>query len=384
MHSAIMGGSTCERVINCPGSVRLSEKYPRQKASPAALRGTALHEVMEKLLKDELHIPDVVGYTTKTGYRITQELFDAKVAPAYNAITAFIDNHCVDTLWVEPLVRFAQRPDVFGSIDVLGLTAHNEMVVLDYKFGDGLRVSPKDNYQLLFYAAAAYQDPVLAEVFENADRLIVGIIQPLESGADALRTHTYTEKPKALLLQFTARIFGAIACIDTPEPILAEGKWCRWCQAAPTCPIKRGMAKYPERLRLNEKEDLEDALNLVPKLKEWIGQVEKAALDQMTKGVMFHRFKIVDKRPSRKWTSETKVCDFIRKFPDIKLSEVTKTTLKTPLQVEALCIKRGVNFDYFSDFVTKESSGVTVVPIDDKRPESPIATIARLQVASDS
>lgn len=384
MHSAIMGGSTCERVINCPGSVRLSEKYPRQKASPAALRGTALHEVMEKLLKDELRLSDVVGFTTKAGYLITQELFDAKVAPAYAAITAFIDNHCVDTLWIEPLVRFAQRPDVFGSIDVLGLTAHNEMVVIDYKFGDGVRVSPQDNYQLLFYAAAAYQDPTLAEVFENAERLIVGIIQPTSSVIDPLQTYSYSEPPKSLLTNFTTKIFGAIACIDLPEPIMQQGKWCRWCQAAPTCPEKRGLAKYPQRLRLSEKEDLEEALNLAPKLKEWIQQVESAALDQMCKGVMFHRFKIVDKRPTRKWASETKACDFIRKFPDIELSEVTKTKLNTPTQVEALCIKRGINFDYFDELVTKESSGVTIVPVDDKRPESPTATIARLQVASDS
>lgn len=384
MHSSLMGGSTCERVIHCPGSVRLSEQFPKRKASPAALLGTALHEVMERLMKDRMMLCDVVGYRAKCGVTITQELFDDKVAPAYVAINKLLIEYDVVQTWFEPVVRFEQNRKIFGSIDVLALTKANEMMVIDYKFGDGVYVDASNNMQLMFYAAAAYHDPNLKLMFNGAQGLIFGIIQPLSHKSDPVDLCEYPGPVADILEPFTRHIFNAVDQIDDDDPAFAEGKWCRWCQAMPTCPVKLGIAKHPSTLRITQYNGLKEALMLIERLKEWIKAVEALALDQMEKGIAFPSHKIVDKRITRKWGNETRVIDAVRKSSDLDVSEVTRIQLKSPAQIETLCKKRGVDFSIFEDLVVQESSGQTLVAASDKRPESDVAVAARMEKISNS
>jgi len=379
MHSDLMGGSTCERVIHCPGSVRLCEQMPRQKTSPAAAMGTALHDVMEKLLRDEISLTEVVGYKAHNGLTITQDNFDNKVAPAYLAIQNFIAEHEVEEYWVEPLVKFQQNPKVFGAIDVLCRCGDGSLAVIDYKFGDGIMVSPEDNMQLLFYAAAAVNDKVLWQQLAGCHRLIVGIIQPRPRVIDPLETFTYPAPMNELLGTFTRRIFQAIEAIDDLEPVLASGKWCRWCTAAPVCQVKLGTAKFPAQINLKNYNELDKALKLIEGMKDWIKSVEALALDQMEKGLSFHSHKLVDKRITRKWISETKVISFARNQMGMERGDVTALKMKTPPQVEEVCKNKGIDFSEFDSLITRESSGVTIAPIKDKRPESPVALSARMK-----
>jgi len=55
-HSNIVGGSTAKRVINCPGSVALVQKMPKQPSSPHADRGTLLHNTIAEVLEGRDYI----------------------------------------------------------------------------------------------------------------------------------------------------------------------------------------------------------------------------------------------------------------------------------------------------------------------------------------
>ncbi len=53
-HSKIVGGSTAERVINCPGSVALSATMPPQVENDAMREGTRLHELVAEVLNERI------------------------------------------------------------------------------------------------------------------------------------------------------------------------------------------------------------------------------------------------------------------------------------------------------------------------------------------
>ena len=76
-------------------------------------------------------------------------------------------------------------------------------------------------------------------------------------------------------------------------------------------------------------------------------------------------YKLVEKRANRKWINETEVSLFLGglKVGDDDIFEPKK--VRTPAQMEK---KLPSHYSMLEKFVTKESSGLVLVPIEDKRP----------------
>ena len=152
-HSTIVGGSTAKRVISCPASIDMVAKMPKLPSSKFADEGTLLHDAISQILDCKATPESVIGMVYE-GITLTQELYDDKIAVALAALDE-IDPDKQMEFAVESSVNFGDLlPGVFGSADLLGRIG-KKAIVLDWKFGNGVAVEATENYQGMFYAAAA-------------------------------------------------------------------------------------------------------------------------------------------------------------------------------------------------------------------------------------
>ena len=174
-HSAIVGGSTASRVINCPASVALCAKMPPKPSSKYADEGTLLHNAIAEILEHPLEPPEsIIGFKYKE-LVVTQELYDDKIVPALMSL-AEVDPDFEMQYAVESEVDFGDYlPGVFGSADLIG-RIDDRAIVLDWKFGSGVIVNAEENYQGMFYAAAAMRTEKTKWAFEGATEIEIIII----------------------------------------------------------------------------------------------------------------------------------------------------------------------------------------------------------------
>lgn len=355
-HSKIVGGSTAKRVINCPGSVALVQQMPPQPSSKYADEGTLLHNVISELLDSYTAVPEDFLGTKYNEQELTQELIDEKLLPALAALDE-IDPDDRMQYAVETLVNFGDLlPGVFGSTDLIG-RIDDKAIVLDWKFGSGVAVSAEENDQLMFYAAAAMRTPKAQWAFEGATEVELIIVQPPVTK----RWTTTVERIK----RFERELVAAVKEAQRPDARVATGEHCRWCAAKPICPQMNGLV---QRTTMKKVQDLDAAeinefLTKAELVEDWIKDLRALAFQMMESGVKLPDHKLVAKRATRTWTDGAKE-SLLKLIPE---SELMETTMISPAQAEKILKKKKLALP--EDVVVAISSGSTLVPRSDPRPE---------------
>ena len=373
-----IGGSTITRTFNCSKWIPMSVGLPRPAASDFANEGNMLHDVMEKLYNDLDLTPELLlaeGFNSH-GKTLTREHLDEKIKPAIDTVEDLFDKYEIDNWECEPFVELI--PGLAGgSIDLVGWNEdRTTLLLVDYKFGYNL-VDAKE--QLMFYAACYLNDH--PNIMRADLRLVVATVQPHENeitesdGTDTgffktyehgvvCTTHEIDPQEQA---DYTAEIYR----VATHEPEGPNpGSWCKWCPAQSICPAKTGEALKALQYNPKNAETLSEALALSYKVSEWAKTVQKTAHEQMEHGVRLEGFKLVHKRPSRVWTDTDKVTDIIRRMRKLHLDDAVDVKLKSPAQMEKLFKSKSLNFDKVEDYISSVSSGTTLAPESDKRPEA--------------
>ena len=355
-HSKIVGGSTAKRVINCPGSVALVQQMPERPSSKYADEGTLLHNVIAQILDSDTAVPeDFLG--ERYGEQVlTEELIEDKLLPALAALDE-IDPDDRMQYAVETMVEFGDiLPGVFGSTDLLG-RIDDKAIVLDWKFGDGVMVEVEENPQLMFYAAAAMRTPKAQWVFEGATEIECVIVQP----PNIRRWVTTPERIK----RFERELVAAVKQAQRPDAKLAAGEHCRWCAAKPICPQMNGAVQRATQLKVKELnvEQVNLMLTQADLLEEWIKDLRALAFQMVEKGIKLPDHKLVAKRATRSWTQGAKE-KLLQLIPE---SELMESKMLSPAQVEKILKKKKLEMP--EDIVVAISSGSTLVPRSDPRPE---------------
>jgi len=352
-HSAIVGGSTASRVINCPGSVALVAKMPPKPSSKYADEGTLLHDVMSDLLSSDKHVQDFLGRKYQ-GIELTQDLIDDKILPALDALNQ-IDPDGEMELEVESRVRFGEAlPDAFGSTDVIG-RLENRTIVLDWKFGSGVPVSAENNKQLLFYAAAARRTLATQWAFAHTDSLELIIVQPPH-------IRRWVTDFKALD-DFERELFKAVKLSSDADAPYQVGDHCRWCAGKPLCPLMTGAAERGLKVKVEAlpAHHIGHLLKQADLVENWITDLRALAFTMLENDAKIDGYKLVAKRGARQWVDEEKAAQFLGED-----FVVTTTALLSPAQAEKLLKKRKLELP--ADLVVSVSSGSTLAPEDDPRP----------------
>ena len=344
VHSTIVGGSTAKRVISCPASIDMVAKMPKLPSSKYADEGTLLHDAISQIL--DCKATDVVGMTYE-GITLTQELYDDKIAVALAALDEIDPDKQMEFV-VESSVNFGDLlPGVFGSADLLGRIG-KKAIVLDWKFGNGVAVEATENYQGMFYAAAAMRTPETAWVFEDVEEIEIIIVQP------PMVKRWVTTPARIAMFEF-----DLIAAVNGPRTKMATGDHCRWCAAKPTCPLVTGAVDRALKTALVrlDADKVSEYLTQADELESWIDSVRVLAYDMLENNVKVPGYKLVAKRGTRQWVNDQVAKDLLG-------DKAYESKLISVAQAEKIIGKK--NFP--SDVAVSVSSGSTLAAESDPRP----------------
>ena len=271
------------------------------------------------------------------------------------------------------------HPKFGGSTDRVMWRASTRLLrVYDYKHGAGVPVDVDDNKQLKYYAVGA----LLSNPQWNAEDVELVIAQPrCDHEQGRIRPFRF----KAIeLLDFVADLIeGAKRTEEFGADLVPSKKACKWCLAAAAnkCPASEkethalALADFSSTsIELYSKAQIAEFLRMAPLVESRISAVREFAYSRACAGEEFPGFKIVEKRPTRKWKDEDAIVA-VGLSPEL----LTKPELRSPAQVEKILGKKRFAKD-FGEAVEKKSSGFTLASAEDPRPPAQVAQIADFSV----
>ena len=373
-----LGGSAASIYLNCTKAPELwqgRKRYP----SPYAEEGTRAHEVIEHLQRgrmwqakdlaadDEMfgHAQDFVGHCFKL-----RPLFTSMVEEPVSLADLWLG---VDP--PEPL---------YGTVDFGALTKDlRTIVVLDFKYGKGVAVSPVNNPQLMFYALGVYfrlEATLTPEVLQKIVYVKMGIYAPRQGDTEP-RWWTIDLMD---LLEWGERVLKpTVELIHAQrETSFKTGAHCRFCVAAPVCPELRRQAltvaqnSFPNDLttpidivtsRLTPPTDLSDdelgeALTRGELLNTWLTGVRNEASARLARGKTVPGWKHVAKKAYRQWRDTSAA---VSSFLKIGLSQneiLTAPEIKSPAQLEKVLRVRKLDPKVVNTLTEAPVTGVSLVP----------------------
>lgn len=356
------GASKIKRLIECPGSERLSFGI-RDTSSAAAEEGTRAHAAAEHYLEhlrwpedasDDMrrHLTHYVNYIIWRRNAVGDENVRIEVRVS-----------------LEPL-GFS---DAFGTSDALIFDYDNRVLeVVDLKYGAGVYVPEVDNDQLRYYALGA----------------LVGLSVEQQARFDTIRTticqpRNGTTKPRHdefpvidLVSEFTGRLQRAWERLDAQltKPIeavdLAVGDWCKFCPAKMRCPKIRQEAnkraamafsgELMNELSILTAEELAEETGKVEALKAWIKALERHATTLAQRGIKIPGMKVVQTWGHRTFSDPEAVLDMLQMFDYDDKDVQVPPKLRSPSQIEELV--SGPAWSAIEGYVVKPSLGYKVVP----------------------
>jgi hypothetical protein len=387
-----------EQKMLCPGSHLLQAGAP-DNTSVYAAEGTAAHQVLTWALQ----------YNTQASAFIGRYI---DVAPAYTIeVTAEMAEHvqvCVDycrdacgewgVMLVDQRVNYARflgvpADDAWGTADVI-LLLGEEIIVVDFKYGQGVAVEAANNPQMSLYALGALDGYSMAGDFLRA-RLVIS--QPRvrrapsewDTPVEALIEWADTHASRTVADCITAAFGGNV------EEFLNPGeKQCKFCRAKATCPALREEVAFtfaerqpasPDEFRNLEPAHETDAdwisaaLDKVDMIEDWCKAIRAEAEKRLLAGDEVPGYKLVaGKRGARQWIDSAAVEEYLRKTLRLTIEQAYDLKLISPTSAEKLK-KSGVIGDRqwtkIQELITQSTGKPHVAPVTDSRPALEITPV---------
>lgn len=371
---ASFGASNSKRRMACPGSMNAESRYP-DESSPYAELGTAAHELGEHCI-----LGNISDVSSQIGKTFNGHVVDANMADAVQVYVDFVRK--IEAEESPCLLRIEQRfsldaldPPIpmFGTSDctIYGKNSGN-LWVIDYKHGQGVAVDAEDNPQLKYYAlGAALKIGTRAPIMS----VNVAIVQPRASHPlGPIRLAHYTKDD---ILDFGTDLIDAAHAAVKPDAPLMAGDHCKFCKAAGECSALRGTAlavaqdEFGAVRRIDEltPDEVRGYLERVPLIEEWIKSLRRHAYTMLESGGAVPGYKLVEKRPTRKFKNEEEVLAWAAS-EGLDDDDIFEKKLKSPSQIEKVVGKKNIP----STLIMSVSTGLTMVEDTDNRP--PAALLA--------
>lgn len=410
LHSKI-GPSSSERWMHCPASVALTDKLVKlgkaKFAGSAAREGTAAHTVLAHALMQGKDAWEFTG----TEYVVDGETFvcNAEMVGGVQMAIDFVreqmdkykDYEWLDEkgkpargaiLLVENALSSVLDEEAFGTGDVLIIVPYRLLIVLDFKYGQGVVVEPHDS-QLKMYSYMAW------EMFGDKYFTNTTTAYPVEQYIMQPRiphprgeNRGWNTNTKDLTHWFTGEVLPAMRETRNPEAIFQTGAHCGFCPARNHCPALQADTM---NLEINRDpvtltgEELGKLLERIKAIKKYGEKLEEEALNRARQGDKIAGYKLVRKMANRVWREEIKISEPNPEDPEGPLLErvvrvedilkeafgddaYTKPELLGPPGIEKL--PGGEAF--VSRCAYSPDAGTTLAPMSDKRPEQkPLITL---------
>lgn len=264
---AIFAPSSAKRAISCPASVKLSMQLGNAESEPAA-EGTVAHHIAEHCMNERVSPTTLLDnwYFYLGNGEVSNDPADS-----IDCLYAFrCDEEMVTALcgyiahcyrrpgkhFVEVRVDISPWcpiPDQFGTSDHVSIdVANGVLYVDDLKYGKGVYVSPKENYQAISYALGVLHwlrtDKPVA--YKKIQKVVVGIYQPRIDNIDEWETTV----DEILKIGEYIKERYALAWSDNP-PFGPSPEACQWCRVVPC----KAQAEYMTNAMPDLEAPIEDA-----------------------------------------------------------------------------------------------------------------------------
>jgi len=363
---ALLGASSAARWIACTPSAQATANLPDEESKYAA-EGTRAHEVCEAALRHNLAEWEqgrpVDLLLERTG--ATPEMIKAA-----NQYVSFLHD-----LWVgfpcRPGVFIEQEVDVnrwvpqgFGTCDCL-MIGGGLLHIIDFKYGQGVPVSPERNPQLMYYALGAY------ELFRETDEIEVvrmSIVQP-----------RMQEEPQTWEISLADLLTWARGVLQPAAEMAWKGKGvyhpgghCRFCKAHPACRAWKdkygplaGFEPYPEPATLSD-EELGEWLQKLEGLAAYAKDLEEYAQQALMDGRTLPGWKLVQGRSTRKWTDQDAA------FQQMQADGIDEAMLYTRTPISLTVAEKMLGKKKFAEtmsaFITRAPGAPKLAAASDPRP----------------
>ena len=368
---ALLGASSAARWIACTPSAQATANLPDEETKYAA-EGTRAHEVCESILRTNLACWEQ-GYglqDLRSGFGCE---YDADPPEMFKAAIQYVG--FIHELWVgfpcRPGVFIEQEVDVsrwvplgFGTCDCL-MIGGGLLHIIDFKYGQGVPVSPERNPQLMYYALGAY------ELFRETDDIEVvrmSIVQP------RVQEEPQTwELPLADLLTWAREVLAPAAHMAwRGEGEFVTGDHCRFCKAYPSCRAWQdkygalaGFEPLPEPATLSD-EELGSWLQKLEGLAAYARDLENYAQTALLAGHTLPGWKLVQGRSTRKWTDQDAA------FHQMEANGIDEAMLYTRTPISLTAAEKMIGKKRFAEtmsaFITKAPGAPKLAAASDPRP----------------
>ena len=416
---ALLSPSSAKKWLSCPASLACEVGIPNESGA-AAVNGTAMHTMAEKVLKAMNEGSYGPSFGVETWFMssngnpktVITDYGKGDIAASDNGQPGNVEitddfvsqvskyvNYCAPIMAAAEVVEIESRVsltrilhpgfelngaklETFGTADFVALLKQPApqdgaytLIVGDLKTGRH-KVTAAENKQMMLYALGLLRKYRLSY---DISAVKLSIFQPYAGGADEWDT-----TPTALehFAKFASK--QALKALDayhrgkkglTPADFRPSNDACQWCRFSEKCSAKVKAASHTvdEMADIGSLELTPDVLKAewdkLPLMRQHIADIEKAMYAHLMAGKPMDGLKLVEGRPgNRAWSDVRSVEQFIELHGGVK-EIMYKQSLLSPTEAEKAL--KGDWSDLYAELqplITRKPGQPSIAAADDKRP----------------
>ncbi len=295
MEHSLMGPSSLERRMLCPGSYHQEVQLPPdQEASfpELAAQNTELHEMIGQVILSNMTTEDALEAAGDHSGAVLSCLRYAQVMIERNPHALVNVEHRVDCGGMHHSV---QR----GTADLVLVEAFHRAIVVDWKLGYRQPAPAESNLQLAAYAVA------VSDEFETPEVAIAVVMGRMGRVSQALLGPDQLDDARERINGIAERASNPMA------PLRPSADACRYCKAKATCPA---LAEVTFQA-LESGADVEgwtpvqlaQLLGVAYMAAEWAGAVKSEAYKRLSMGGQVPGYQLVEGNRRKSWKDDVTV-----------------------------------------------------------------------------